>query len=220
MPCRTHNSVFQQLIKHVPWDQFDRLVETHKGDHRVRGLSCRSQLSALIFGQLSGASSRREIEAGLESHKDRLYHAGARCVRRSTLSDANSKRSFELFAGLFNHMARSTSRGLRRDMKNATRIIDATRIRLSGLSADWAHFTADHCAAKLHIVYDPHSNTPLIADVTPENVNDITVGKKIELEPGATYLFDLAYYDYSWWARMHALKCRFVTRLKSNTKPP
>ena len=37
------------------------------------------------------------------------------------------------------------------------------------------------------------------------------------IEPGTTYVFDLAYYDFAWWAALHARGCRFVTRLKSNT---
>ncbi len=34
---------------------------------------------------------------------------------------------------------------------------------------------------------------------------------------GATYVFDLGYYDYRWWAKLHAANCRIVTRLKKNT---
>ena len=51
----------------------------------MRRLSTKSQLVALLYGQLSGASSLREIEAGLQSHAARLYHLGAKPVRRSTL---------------------------------------------------------------------------------------------------------------------------------------
>jgi hypothetical protein len=37
------------------------------------------------------------------------------------------------------------------------------------------------------------------------------------VEPGATYVFDLGYYDYAWWAKLDVAQCRIVTRLKSNT---
>ena len=53
--------------------------------------------------------------------------------------------------------------------------------------------------------------------VTASNVNDITVGKEMPIEPGATYVFDLGYYDYGWWATLHQAGCRIVTRLKTNT---
>ena len=50
------------------------------------GLSTKSQFVALLYGQLEGAVSLREIAAGLESHQSRLYHLGAAPARRSTLA--------------------------------------------------------------------------------------------------------------------------------------
>jgi IS4 transposase len=37
------------------------------------------------------------------------------------------------------------------------------------------------------------------------------------IDPGATYVYDLGYYDYGWWAKLDAAGCRIVTRFKSNT---
>src|ERR1700681_2675743 len=77
---RHQNSVFHGVLKHVPWD---RLVEGHGADARVRRLSTKSQFVALLYGQLSGAASLREIVTGLSSHAVRLYHVGADPGRRS-----------------------------------------------------------------------------------------------------------------------------------------
>ena len=115
-------------------------------------------------------------------------------------------------------MAGQANRSTRRKIADATRIIDATKVKLSDLSAHWARFTEDHCAAKLHIVYDPHGAIPLKADITPDTVNDITPAKAFKIEPGATYVFDLAYYDFAWWAELNGRGCRFVSRLKRNTR--
>jgi Domain of unknown function (DUF4372) len=82
---RHQNSVFHSVQKHVPWDLFDRLVDEHKADARVRRLTTKDQFVALLYGQLSGATGLREIVTGLESHAKRLYHVGADVVRRSTL---------------------------------------------------------------------------------------------------------------------------------------
>src|SRR5512134_469579 len=78
---RHQNSVFHDLLKHLPWAEFDRPVETHGADARVRRLTTKSQLVALLYAQFSGASSLREIEAGLNSHAPRLYHLGAAPAR-------------------------------------------------------------------------------------------------------------------------------------------
>jgi|AGTN01.2.fsa_nt_gi hypothetical protein len=53
--------------------------------------------------------------------------------------------------------------------------------------------------------------------VTAAKVNDITAAQAMPIEAGATYVFDLGYYDYGWWAKMDAAGCRIVTRFKSNT---
>lgn len=105
----------------VPWAALGRLVEVHGADRRVRRLSTRSQLVALLYGQLGGAASLREIEAALASHQVRLYHIGAAPVARSTLADANAARPAAMFAGLFSHMVAQASRGLRAKLGEAVR---------------------------------------------------------------------------------------------------
>jgi len=79
----------------------------------------KQQLLALLYGQLAGAESLREIVHAFDSHAPRLYHLGAAKVTRSTLSDANALRSLEVFAGLFAHLAAQALPGLRRTMREA-----------------------------------------------------------------------------------------------------
>jgi len=214
---RHQNSVFHGLLKHVPWDQFDRLVEAHGGDARVRRLSTKSQFVALLYGQLSGAASLREIVTGLASHEARLYHLGAGPVRRSTLSDANAQRPVAVFSELLTIMMKQAHRGLRRKLAETTYLIDSTSVRLNERSAGWARFSAGVCGAKVHVVYDADADRPIYAAVSAANVNDITAAHLMPIEPGATYVFDLGYYDYAWWAQLDAAGCRIVTRFKSNT---
>ena len=49
------------------------------------------------------------------------------------------------------------------------------------------------------------------------DVNDISVAKPMPIEAGATYVFDLGYYDYGWGAQLDDAGCRIVTRFKANT---
>jgi IS4 transposase len=53
--------------------------------------------------------------------------------------------------------------------------------------------------------------------VTAANVSDISAAKEMPIEAGATYVFDLGYYDFGFWAKLDALGCRLVTRFKTNT---
>jgi transposase len=182
-----HNSVFHGVLKHVPWAEFDRLVDEHRADHRVRRLTTRSQFVAMLYGQLAGAASLREIVTGLESQAARLYHLGARPAQRSTLSDANATRPSAMFGDLF-----------------------------AGMVA-WANVTDSTSGMKLHVIHDPDSDRPVYAAFSAANVNDITMAQQMPVEPGATYVFDLGYYDFGWWAKLDRAGCRIVTRFKSNT---
>lgn len=212
------NSVFHGVLKYVPWHRFDRLVDDHGADARVRRLSTRSQFVALLYGQLSGASSLREIVTGLSSHAARLYHVGAGPVQRSTFSDANAQRPAAVFTDLLAMMMKQAHRGLRRKLAGTTYLIDATSARLNERSAGWARFSSGVCGAKVHVIYDADADRPIYAAMTTANVNDITAARQMPIEPGATYVFDLGYYDYAWWAELDAAGCRIVTRFKSNTR--
>ena len=212
------NSVFHGILQHVPWGVFDRLVEKHGADFRARRLTTKGQFVALLYGQLSGAASLREIVTGLESHAGRLYHIGGEPARRSTLADANGLRPYGVFADMFAEMVKRAHRGLRRKVADATYLIDSTGVRLNEFSADWARFSDGVCGAKVHVVYDPDADCPIYAAVSAANVNDITPAKAMPLTSGATYVFDLGYYDFGWWAKLTAVGCRIVTRFKSNTK--
>ncbi len=213
---RHHNSVFQDLLKHPAFAEFEELVEKHEGKRRRRKFSPRSHLATMIYAQLSGATSLREIQDALKSHEAQRYHLGIDEVRRSTLAEANAYRPSALFTDFLAVMMKRAHRGLRQKLK-ATYLIDSTSIGLTSRSATWARFSADLCGAKAHVVYDPDADQPVYLAISPANVNDITPAKAMPIEAGATYVFDLGYYDYAWWAELDANECRLVTRLKQNT---
>jgi IS4 transposase len=214
---RHHNSVLHQILKLVPWAEFERLVKKHRADKHVRRLTTKSQLVAMLYAQLAQAASLREIEAGLKSHAVRLYHVGAATVKRSTLADANVRRPAAVFGELFARLLAGARRGVRRKLADTTYLIDSTCLRLDARSVEWSRFCTGVCGVKLHVIYDPDGDCPIYAGVTPQRINDITVAQAMPIEPGATYVFDLGYYDYGWWAKLAGAGCRIVTRFKSNT---
>jgi len=214
---RHHNSVFHGVLKAVPWDVFDRLVEEHEADWRVRRLSTKSQFVALLYGQLEGAVSLREIAAGLESHQSRLYHLGAAPARRSTLADANALRPCALFAELFAAMMARAHRPLRRKLAETTYLIDSTGLRLDGqprLGALLGQGVRRQVARRLRRRWRPPD---LCRDHRGTGQRRHRAAQAMPIEPGATYVFDLGYYDYAWWARLDQEGCRIVTRFKRNT---
>ncbi len=211
------NTVFRDVLKLLPWSTFEQLVEKHGTDDLVRSFTTKRQLLALLFGQLSGAHSLREIEASMASHQARLYHAGGAAPPRSTFADANRDRDSRVFSELFIAMQGMATRSLRRKMGDAVRLIDSTSLHLAGAGTQWARFSAEICGAKAPVVDDPDLGRPIYNMITEARVNDIVAAKKMPIDVGATYVFDLGYYDYAWWARLDEADCRVVTRFKKNT---
>ena len=124
------NTLLHDLLKPMPWGVFDRLVDKHKADKHVRTLSTKDQLIALLQAQLSGATSLREIETTMASHGARLYHLGVTAPKRSTLADANRERPAGVFVELFQVLLARAHKPLRRDARNAVRLIDSTSVSL------------------------------------------------------------------------------------------
>jgi hypothetical protein len=212
-----HNIVFHDVLKLVPWWRLDDLTLELGTDAEARKLTPKQHLIAMLYAQLFGSPSLRSIENGLRSHEARLYHVGGATVKRSTLADANRQRSPEVFARLLAALMGQACRGLRKEMRESLYLIDATVLPLNRLSADWAGFSEDVYGAKAHVIYDPDADCPVYLSVTARSVNDIVAAKTMPIQAGATYVFDLGYYDFAWWNRLDEAGCRIVTRFKSHT---
>lgn len=212
-------TVFQTILKLIPWDRFHAAVAHHKAADQARSFSCKSHLVAMLYAQLANCGGLRAVIDELASHSHRLKPLGVDAPAKSTLADANRNRNRTdaVFADLLSALIARAHPALRRTMRDVTLLIDSTSVTLNGLSERWALFSEKVCGAKLHIIYDPDADCPVFASVSTSKLNDITAAKAMPITPGATYVFDLGYYDFAWWAKLVAAGCRIVTRLKKNT---
>ena len=95
-------SLFSQLLRQVPRDEFDRLVCEHRAEKGAKGFTCWTQFVAMLFCHLGRADSLREICNGLACCVGKLVHVGiGRAPKRSSLSYANAHRPAALFEDLF-----------------------------------------------------------------------------------------------------------------------
>lgn len=115
---------------------------------------------ALLYGQLSGASSLREIIGGLESHAVRFYHLGSRLVQRSTLAVADAFRPSMVLHATVSRGRGTRTRGLRRKFAEGTHLIDSTKFRLNGLSAHCVRFSIAVCNVRVRVIYDLDAEAP------------------------------------------------------------
>ena len=212
---RYENTVLGSLLKAVSRRRFGAIVERHKGDKYIKDFSSWDHLVTLVFAQLGGVSSLRELVAVWNAQGLHHYHLGSGPVCRSTLSDANARRPSAIFAEAFASLSEMAGSSLPRQGKQALRLIDATPIPLTSL-CQWATWNGRTRGLKAHVVYDPDADRPVRLEITAATVNDVVAGRRQPIEPGATYVFDKAYVDYAWWRRLHQAGCRFVTRPKRN----
>ena len=83
-------SRFQEILKYLPRSTFNRLVKEHESDKHSKGFGSWSQLVAMLYGQLGGASSLRTLIAGFNSQCHH-YHLGVKPLRRSTPSSQSRR---------------------------------------------------------------------------------------------------------------------------------
>ena len=214
---RHQPTLFEQFVQRFPWDRFDRLARRHRLD-RYDDFTARKHFLALLGGSLSGQHGLRATTTALAPNNGALRLLGGKAPARSTLAEANRNRPAEFFIDLLHELIGHLNHAFRRTLRTALRLIDATHLGLGKRMQRWFGLHQGKVAAKLHVVFDPAVQRPVFFAVTQANINDITAAKTLmPIEPGATYVFDLGYYDFAWWAALIAAGCTFVTRLKCNT---
>jgi len=216
--------VFAQLMEHLPWQTFRRIVERYGGDHRVRDFSCANQFRCMAFAQLTYRDSLRDIVTCLRAQSAKLYHLGIRgVVAKSTLADANESRDWRIHAEVAQHLIRTARRlyvdeSFGVELKNTVYALDATTIDLCLTLFPWAPFRSAKAAIKLHTLLDLRGNIPSFIHISDGKLHDVNVLDQLLPEPGAFYVMDRGYLDFERLHRVHLAGAFFVTRAKSNLK--
>lgn len=207
-------SRIQQVFQAVPRGAFDRIVQQHQGDRYSKGFGCWQQLLAMVYVQLSGCTSLRQLEAGFNAQPNTHYHLNTRCVRRSTLADANNKRTPAVFADLLQVLIAQAGRSLRRDREELRYLLDSTLVELPYRGPRVNAYARP--GLKLHVLLQAGSAELAHTSITNARVDDKTEARKLAIQAQATYVFDRGYCDYEWWWRLQQGEARFVTRFKRN----
>lgn len=217
-------SIFSQVLQFIPRLTFEAKVREHKTERHARGFSSWTQFIAMMFCQLGGAQSLREITGGLAACEGKLRHLGvSEPPKRSTLSYANEHRPWELYRSVFHELLKHCQReaaGQRRKFRFKHKLlsIDSTTIALSVSMFDWAQYKRSKGAVKLHLVLDHDGYLPCYGVISDGKQADITAAKKMSFAPGAMLVFDRGYPDYDWWLSLTRQGVFFVTRLKDNAE--
>ena len=214
--------VFAQLIDHLPMHTFRRIVARYGGDRSVKSFTCQDQYRSMAFAQLTYRESLRDIEICLSAQASKLYHMGFRePVRRSTLADANECRDWRIYADFAQRLivqARKLYAGtdLGLDLTNTVYALDSTTIDLCLSVFPWAHFRTTKSAVKMHTLLDLRGNIPSFIHISDGKLHDVNALDLLAAEPGAIYVMDRGYVDFTRLHRLHQAGAFFVTRAKTN----
>lgn len=212
------NTRFHQILEALPHSFLRASKEQRSSDRYSKTFSTYDHLVALIYAQLSAVKSLRELESSFNNHTEKHYHLGCSSIKRSTLSDANSRRDPGIFKEVVALLMAGVHRTQRRRLKEFIYLLDSTPIQLKEAGFEWAKECATKrtTGLKAHLAINSPSDNPVYLNITSANVNDITDAQSMPLQPKTTYIFDKGYDSYSWWYKIHKAQSHFVTRFKSN----
>jgi hypothetical protein len=213
-------TIFSQLMDFAPRYEFRRCVERYHGHYKVKSFSCWDQFLTMAFAQLTYRESLRDIEACLRTTPAKLYHMGIRGqVSRNTLAHANQARDWKIYAD-FAQALITIARALYiqepfgLELEQAVYALDATTIDLCLSLFPWAQFRRRKAAVKLHTLLDLRGSIPTVVIVTGGQIHEVNILDQLVWEPGAIYLMDRGYLDFSRLYRIHQSGAFFVTRAK------
>ena len=182
-------SRFAELVKLLPHRSLDKLIDEYGADKHSKGFGCRRQLLAMLYGQLSGATSLRQLEVGFNAQRTHHYHLRCGEIRRSTLADANAARDPQVFSRVAQELMNHVQRKTRSELTQLLYLLDSTSLTLKGRGFDqWTaqRRTRNTQGMKLHLLYAPGSEVPVFHSMTMANVNDIDEAVKLPIEPNST----------------------------------
>jgi len=217
------NTIFNQLLHLVPRHEFQKLVRRYDSDRYVKHFTTWQQFITLLYAQVRGKDSLRDIETSLSVSQPKWYHLGLKSVKRSTLSDANTNRNPKIYEDMFytilNRCKAVTPKHKFR-FKNPLYSIDGTTISLCLSMFPWAKYKQQLGALKMHCLYDHSGSIPSFIVVTDAKQYETKVVRQHQLPvlPDSIIAMDKGYKDYTWLNSLDKSSIYFVTRITQGTR--
>ena len=219
--------VLSQILDTIPSSIINAANRKHKANRYYKRIPLRVHLVSLLYGVLSYCNGLRELCEGMLACEGKLLHLGFdKAPARSTLSDANTNRSYLIFETIYFELLRkyhsfiSDSRLKGLSIRNL-KIIDSTTIRLfSDILRRVGRNPLDggrkKGGIKVHAMMDAFSGVAEFIRMTEARVHDRKFLYHIDLPANSFMVFDKAYNLYSQFDKWTKQKIWFVTRMKDN----
>lgn len=220
---KNFTTVMEQCLQFLPKDKFDVFTGQHNGNRYTKHFTVWNQLSVMLYAQATGKKSLRDMETGLRVQGNRWYHLGLTSVARSTMGDANNRRSHEIFEKLFYALLERCYEFLPRrtfSFKNDLYSLDGSVIDLCLSLFDWAKFRKQKGAIRLHTLFCNTTQVPAFLTITDGKKHEIRETRDTwedwNLPKGSILIFDRGYLDYEWYYDLNKADMFFVTRARKN----
>lgn len=228
----TGQPVYSQIIKFLDKTKIKEISsQTAGSESYVKRFDGYTHLIVMLFGVLKHFDSLRELEIGMKAEVNKLGHLGiAYVVRRSTLAEANQRRSQEFFAKVYADLlerytpflADSRLKGEEKNWEKALYMMDSTTITLFDniLKGVGRHPKSGKKKGgmKVHTVMKYHVGVPMVVQLTSAAKHDHYLLKEVHLPKDSTLAMDRAYLDYAQFQRLTEEGVCYVTKMKKNLK--
>ncbi len=219
--------VIRQIIDLVPrWllQNCTNQFRTDKGCSRYRTYD---QFVAMTFGQLNKCMTLGDISTGIGVSETFIADLGLeQSPARSTMSDGNRQRNYQVFETLYYrllaHYERVLEKHHQRHIINEIKdqkikLIDSTTISLCLSTFDWAKFRTAKGGIKIHTCWDDTLMIPDMVNISEAKLNDRYGLAQLVFPKDTIIVEDKAYFDFSLMFSRIKAKNVFVTRIKDNT---
>ena len=219
----TGQPIFTQLLSLIPRSLVQRLCREYNCDRYCKKFTTYDHLVSMLFSSFHHCSSLRELITGLQANVHRLKHLGLKYTpRRSTLADANGRRTADFFGTLFHKLYQHHYGVLPDSLKNKSIrdrlfIIDSTTISLfSSVMAGMGCYGNNgkkKGGAKAHMLIRAKDQLPCFVHLSDAKENDKAFLPKLTLPKGSIVVMDRGYNSYKPLIKWTKQKVMWVTRL-------
>ena len=219
--------LIRQIIDLVPRWLFDSCTSTYQADKGCSKYKTYDQFVALTFGQLNKCQSLNDISAGIGVSEVFIEDLNLKqSPARSTMSDGNKKRNWQVFESMYYRLLSHYKTVLKKhhnahiikEIKNkSVKLIDSTVISLCLAMFDWAKFRTAKGGVKLHAAWDDMLMIPEVVNISEAKVHDRYGLEQLVFPKDTIVVEDRAYFDFALMLNRITAENVFVTRIKSNT---
>ncbi len=235
MSKSTHFSgqpLYSQIIRLLDKTKILKTSKELGGERYIKRFDCWTHTVVMLYAVIIRFDSLREITASLQAEARKLNHLGiSMMTSRSTLSDANKRRSEAVFESIYRDLYATYHNQLSSDshfhnepkwMKRL-QIIDSTTISLfsnllfKGVGRH-PKTGKKKGGIKVHTVIHANEGIPSDIKFTSAATNDSFMLNPTSLNKGDIMAMDRAYIDYAKLEKMTQRGVIYVTKMKKNLK--